>query len=156
MQLRYDNALCAVDNEGASLRHIRDGSEIDILHDGLKILVLDICAFELQLCLQRHTLSQTTLQTLLNGVTRRVDIVIEKFEFEIVSCVSDWEVLAENTVETLVLAVLCCCIHLEEIPERFELYLQQIRIRHSVADCGETNSFFLCCSGHVEIHLFLL
>jgi hypothetical protein len=118
--------------------------------------VLVIGAIKLQLRLEWHAIGQATLQTLLDSVARRIDVVIEELEYEVISCVCDWKVLLEYAVETLVLAVLCGGIHLEEIPKRFELYLQQIRIRHSVADCGETNSFFLCCSGHVEIHLFLL
>ena len=118
------------------------------------LLVLLIGTIELQLGLEWHTVGETTLQALLDSVARRIDVVIEKLEYVIVSCVSDWEVLLEYTIETFVLAVLCGGIHLEEIPKRFELNLQQIRIRHIVADCGETDSFLLCFCGHVEIHCF--
>jgi hypothetical protein len=117
VQLRNDNALRTVDDESASLRHIWDCAEIDILHNDSKVLVLVIGTIELQLRLEWHTVCQATLQTLLNGVTRRINVVIEELEYEVISCVGDWEVLLKNAIETLVLAVLCGGIHLEEIPE---------------------------------------
>jgi hypothetical protein len=117
VQLRYDNTLCTIDDESASLRHIRDCAEIDILHYDAKVLVLVIGTIELQLRFEWHTIGKATLQTLLDSVARRIDVVVEKLEYEVVSCVGDWEILLEYTIETLVLAVLCCGIHLEEIPE---------------------------------------
>lgn len=43
VKLRYYYTFCTIYYESAFRRHVRDGSQIHILYDGLEILVLRIC-----------------------------------------------------------------------------------------------------------------
>ena len=52
MKLANNNPLCTVDDEGSAGSHVGNGSEVDVLHDGLKILVLGIGTVQLQACLK--------------------------------------------------------------------------------------------------------
>ena len=104
VQLTHYDTLGAIDDEGAVGRHVRDGTEEHVLNDGVEILVVRVGAVELQLSLQRHSVGQTTLQTLFDTVTRRVDVIVEELENEIVARVRDGEVLGENFVQAVVLA----------------------------------------------------
>jgi hypothetical protein len=96
--------------------------------------MLCVCTVEFELRLKRHTVGQTTLQALLNGVSWLVNVVIDKLQNEIVSGVGDWEILAKHLVQALVLAILGCGVKLEEISERLKLNLQQVRIWNPVLD----------------------
>ncbi len=49
MELRHDNALCAIDHESALLGHVRYSAEIDILNRGVEVLMIRVSAIEFQL-----------------------------------------------------------------------------------------------------------
>ena len=68
--------------------------------------MVGIGTVEFQLSLQGYAISQATLQTLVNGVTGRVDIVIQELKDEIVTCIGDREVLGEHLIQAVVLAFL--------------------------------------------------
>ena len=85
VELRYDDALGTVDDESAPFSHVRDGTQIHVLNRGVEILMLRICAVELQLCLQRHAVCQPSVETFVDRVAGRVDEVVYEFEYEIVS-----------------------------------------------------------------------
>ena len=115
VQLRHDDALCTVDDERTPFGHIGNRTEIDVLNDDTEIFVLRIGAIELQLGLQGHAVRQTALQALLDRVTGRIDVVVDKLENEIVSGIRNWEILLKHLVEALVLAILGRGVHLEKI-----------------------------------------
>ena len=83
------------------------------------------------------------LQTLLNGVTGRVNVIVQEFQDEIVPGVGYREVLRENFIESFVLALFRWCVQLKEILERFELNLKEIRTRHRVPYGSEINSLII-------------
>jgi hypothetical protein len=116
--------------------------------------MLCICTVELELRLERHTVGQTTLQTLLDRVAWLVDEVINKLQNEVVSGVCNWEILVEHLEQALILAILGCGVKLEKISERLKLNLQQVRIWNPVLDGRKAYSLLLCC-GHI-IQLFKL
>ena len=91
--------------------------------------MVGISAIELQLCLEGHTVSLTTLQTLFYGVTRRVDIIIEEFKHKVVSSVCNREVFCKHLVESLVVPLLGWSVELQEVLERLQLHLKEIGIR---------------------------
>ena len=117
VQLRHDDALRTVDDERTPFGHIGNRTEIDVLNDDTEIFVLRIGAIELQLGLQGHAVRQTALQALLDRVTGRIDVVVDKLENEIVSGIRNWEILLKHLVEALVLAILGRGVHLEKISE---------------------------------------
>jgi hypothetical protein len=105
--------------------------------------MIGILAGQSQLSLQRYAKGQTMLQTLFDSVTGRVNIIVQKFQFVIVPGIGDGEILRKNFVESLVLAFLRWCVQLEEILERLELYLKEIRTRHRVPYGSEINSLII-------------
>ena len=147
VQLGNHNTLCAVDHEGAAGGHVGNHAQIDILIDGLKIFVILVGARKSQLGLERNAVGKAAFDALGNAVPGRIDIVIEKFEDEIVSCVGDGEVFGENLVQPFVLPVVGVGFQLEEILERLKLNIQKIRIFERLFDRREIDSFSSCCQG---------
>ena len=117
VQLRNDHALGAVEYERTAVGHVGDGAEIDILHHHTEILVLVVRAVEFQFGLEGYAVSQTALQTLLNRVAGRVDIVVDELQYEVVTCVGNGKILLKHLVEALVLTILGRGVHLEKISE---------------------------------------
>ncbi len=145
MELRHHHALGTVDHKSALFRHIRDRTQIHILDHRIEILVIGVCTIKLQLGLQRHAVGQTTLQTLLNRIAGRVDIVVEKFEHEVIAGVRDREVFREDLVQALIVALLGRSVKLQEVLERLQLHLQKVRIRQRVLHRSEVYARFFCC-----------
>ena len=129
VKLRHHDTFRTIDNESTLLGHVGNRAEIHILYDGCEILMVGISAIELQLCLEGHTVSLTTLQTLFYGVTRRVDIIIEEFKHKVVSSVCNREVFCKHLVESLVVPLLGWSVELQEVLERLQLHLKEIGIR---------------------------
>ena len=95
VQLGNDNALGTVDNKGTGGGHVRDGTQINVLDNGVKILVVRVCAIKLEFGLEGHTVRKAAFQTLLNGIAGRINIIIQKLQHEIITCVRNREVLAK-------------------------------------------------------------
>ena len=98
MELRDDDALSPIDDKRTRLRHVGDVAQEDILHNRAEILVVRVGTRQLQLSLQRDAVGQATAQAFLDSVLRRIDIVIEKFENEVITRISDREVLIEDSI----------------------------------------------------------
>ena len=128
MQLRHDNALGTVDNKGALGGHVRNHAKIDMLLYRLEVLVVRIFATQFHFGLQRNAVSKATLDTLLDGITGRINVIIKEFELEIISCVSDGEILFENFKQPLVKTVVGIGLNLEEVFERLHLNIEEIRV----------------------------
>ena len=104
MQLGNYHALSTVDNECTVACHVRNSTEEHVLDDGSEILVVGIGTKQLHLSLQRHTICKATLQTLVYGVTRRINIVIQELKNEVIASIGDREVLSEHLIQTVILA----------------------------------------------------
>ena len=147
MQLRYDHTFGTIDNKGTFRSHIRNHTEVHMLFNSLEILIFGVFTTQFHLGLQRHTVSEATFDALLNWITRRINIIIQEFEFEIVSRVRDRKILLEDFEETLVQTVVGVGLNLEEIFERLYLDIKKIRIvklsyRREINYCG-----FVFCQG---------
>ncbi len=117
MQLGYDDTLRTVDDERTAFGHVGNRPEVDVLHHDAEILMLVVRAIEFQLGFQRNTIRKSALEALLDRITRRVDVVVDELQNEVVPGVRDGEVLLKHLVEAFVLAVLGRGVHLEKIPE---------------------------------------
>ena len=117
VELRYDDSLRAVDDECSPFGHVRDGTQINVLDRGVEILVLRIGAVELQLGLQRHAVSEPSVETFVYRVARGVDEVVHELEYEVVSGVCDGEYLLEYFEQSFITAVFRCSVQLEEVLE---------------------------------------
>jgi hypothetical protein len=119
VELGYHDPLCPVDHEGSARGHVRDHAQVDILDDGLKIFVLRIRAIKLQLGFQRNAVGKTAFDALLNGITGRIDEIIQELQDKIISGIGDREVLGENLIKPLADPVLRIGLQLEKILEGF-------------------------------------
>jgi hypothetical protein len=128
VQLAHDHTLGAVHDERALRGHVRDLAQIDVLHDGLEILVLWIGAVELQLGLQRHAVGKAALDAFVDAVARGIDEIIEELQHELVAGVRDGEILHEHLVEAFAFAVLREGLDLEELLEALQLDVEEIGI----------------------------
>ena len=127
VELRYDDALRAVDDKCSPFGHVRYGAQIYVLDRGVEILVLGVRAVELQLGLEGHAVGQTHVQTFVDAVAGRVDEIVYEFEDEVVPGVGDGENL-EYFEQSFITAVFRCGVQLEEVLERLQLYLQEIGV----------------------------
>ena len=118
MQLRYNNTLGTINHEGTVGGHVRNRTKEDVLNHCAEILMIGIGAIEFQLSLQGYAIGQTTLQALIDGVTGRVNIVIQELKNKVVTRVGDREVLCEHLIQTVILAFLRRSVQLEEVFER--------------------------------------
>ncbi len=140
VELRHDNALRTIDHKRTLVRHVRDRAQIHILDHSVEILVVRVGAIELELSLEGDTVGQTTLQTLVDGIARRVDVVVEKLEDKVVAGVGDGEILGKHLEKALVLTLLRRCVKLKEVLERLQLHLEKVRIREGILDRREIDA----------------
>ena len=117
VQLGYDDALRTVDDERTAFGQIGNRTEVNVLDDHAEILVFVVRAVKFQLCFQRDAVRQTALQTLLDRVAGRVDIVVDELQNEVVPGVRDGEIFLKDLVQALVLTVFSRSVHLEKVPE---------------------------------------
>ena len=110
--------------------------------------MIRICTEQLHFCLQRHTVCQSALQTLLNGVTWRINEVIQELECEVITRVCYREVFIEHLIQTILLAFLRWRVQLEEVTERLQLHVKEIRIWHRILYTCEVNSVFCFLGCH--------
>jgi hypothetical protein len=90
--------------------------------------MIRIGTVEFQLGLECHVEGQTTKQTLLDGITGRINVVVEKLQHIVVTSVGNGEILGENLEKALLLAILGRCVELQEVLERLELDVEEIGI----------------------------
>ena len=128
MQLTNDNTLGTVDDEGALRCHVRNLAKENVSYLGREILMIRISTVEFQLGLERHIVGQTAEQALLNRIAGRINVVVEKLQHVVVTGVGNREILGENFVKTLLLAILRRRIQLQEVVEGLELDVEEVRI----------------------------
>ena len=153
VQLRNHDALGTVDDESAVVCHVRNCTEEDVGDDRLEVRMVLVRTVEFHLCLHRHTVRQSALQTLLHGVARRVDEVVKELEYEVVASVGNREVLCEHLIQTVLLALLRWSVELKEIAERLQLHVKKIRIRHRILHACEANSVFCNFGCHALLYI---
>ena len=117
MQLGYDDTLRTIDDERTAFCHIGNRTEVHVLNDDTEILVLVVRAVKLELRLQRDAVRKAALEALLDRITRRVDIVVDELQNEIVPGIRNGEILLKHLVQPLALAVFGRGVHLEKVPE---------------------------------------
>ena len=66
--------------------------------------MVGIGAIEFHHGLEGHAVGKSTFETLFDGISWRVNEIVEELEHEIVSRVGDGEVLREHLVESVVLS----------------------------------------------------
>src|SRR5690606_4905378 len=109
-------------------RHVRDIAEEDVLYNCLKIDVLFVVAGQAQFGLQGDAVRQAPLHAFFYLVPWRVDVVVEKFEYENVPGIGDGKILLKHFVQSLIEPVFRSRFQLEEFLKGFQLDLQKIGV----------------------------
>ncbi len=143
VELRHHDALRTVDYKSSLVGHVRNLAEIDVLDFRREVLVVGIGAVQFESCLEGDAVSESSHQTLFNSVTRRVYVIVEELEYEVVASVGNGEVLGKHFVQSLVSALFGRGVELEEVAERLELHLEEIRVRKRVSYRGKVNAGFI-------------
>lgn len=142
MELRYDDTLGAVDDESALLGHVRDRTEIHVLYGGVEILMVRVGAIEFELCFEGHAVCKATFQTLVDSISRRVDIVVKKLQHKVIARIGYRKIFGENFIKTLAPAIFERRVELEEILEAAKLHVEKIREREGIFNRSEINARF--------------
>ena len=102
--------------------------------------MLRVTAGKAEFCLQRDVVRETSLKTLFNRITRRLDEIVDKLKLVVVPRILDWEYFLKNLIQTFILSVLRGCVKLEEVLERLQLHFKKVWICQDFR-CGEIYSF---------------
>ena len=143
VKLRYDNSLGSVDDESTAFGHVGNRAEVDVLDFGSKVLVIRVGTAQLKLSLERHTIRIPAFETFFDAVARRVDVVVEELESEIIAGVRNWEVFCKHLVKPLVSTLFRRSVELEKVSERLKLHFQKVRIRKGILYRSKVNTGFI-------------
>ena len=142
MELGDDDALGAVDDEGAALGHHRD-----VTHEDLLILD-EVLLAEAELHVERDGVGRALAQALDLGALRLADAVGDVLEREALVVGIDREDLAEHGLEADGLALLLGRILLEILEVGADLQLDEIGRRNDFAKLTEVDAFRVGAVGH--------
>jgi hypothetical protein len=146
VQLRDDDALGAVDDEGAQRRQQREVAEVDLLLDDVlrAALVADVLPDDQpQRRLERSRVRHVALHALLDVVLRLAERVPYELEGEVPVDVADREDLVEHALQADVLALLGGGVGLEQGLKRTKLHVEEIRHLHPGRQLGEGDDRFI-------------
>jgi hypothetical protein len=142
VQLRDDDALGAVDDEGRGVRHDRDLAEHDFLLDDLLELAGGLAGGEAEDGLQgARPAAVVVLRLLGGGVARSGELVADEIEDHGAVGGLDGEHVEERGLEADELALLGLDAQLHEVAEGVGLHLQQVRHLHRLRDLAELDLF---------------
>ena len=142
VQLADDDALRAVDDEGAERREQRQLAEIDLFLDDVAralLLVDDLVDDQLQRRFERRRVGHVALDALLDGVLGFAEGVADELEREVFVDVGDGEQVFEDPLEADVLAIVRGGIQLEQRLEGARLDVQEVGHFHPLVELGERN-----------------
>ena len=117
VQLRNNHPLCSIDYKGALGGHVRNQTQINLLFDGLKVLVLFVVARKTKLGFERNIVGQTPLNALLDAVTRWIHEVVEEFQDKVVAGIRYRKVLSKHPVQPVVLTMFRKGLQLKKVFE---------------------------------------
>ncbi len=146
MQLRNYYTLGAVYYKCTGLGHIGDIAQKYILYYGVEVLMIQIGTRKAKLGLQGNTVGQSSLKTLFYRILRWIYEIVDELQFVAVARIFNGENFLKHPEQSLVLAIFGRGLHLEEIPEAFQLNFQQIGVFQNFR-CSEvyalaTSGFF--------------
>ena len=136
VHLRDDDALGAVDDEGAVHGHERNVAHVDVLFldvlDRLRAgLFVDIEHDEAQRHLERRGIGHAALTALVDVVFRRLELVAHEFKLRGVGKIRDRKYRLEDRLQTLVGTSAVRLLHQQELVVGCLLNLDEVRhLRH--------------------------
>ena len=142
VHLRDDDALGAVDDEGAVRRHERHVAHVDVLLldvlDRLGLgLGIDVEHDQAQRHLERRSVGHAALAALVDVVLRRLVFVLDELELRGLGEIGDREHRLEHRLQTLARTAALRRVHHEELVVGGLLHLDQVRHRADFPDVAE-------------------
>src|SRR6476620_11742418 len=117
--------------------------------------MLFIVTAQAKLGFQGNSIGQSTLHTLFDGVTGRVNKIIKKLQYENVTGVRDREVFLEHTEQTLYVSFVRSGFELEKLFEGLNLNRKEIRRIGNISNFAEVDPLIRCCRLHKFTNRFL-
>ena len=102
VKLGNDHTLGSIHNECAAWSHVRDGSQVHILDDGLKVLVFGVRTVKFKTCLERYAVGQPALDAFHLAVTGGVYKIIDEFQYKLVAGIRNGEVFIEGLKQAFI------------------------------------------------------
>ncbi len=142
VHLRYDDALRAVDDEGAVQRHERHVAHVHVLLldvlDRLRPgILVDIEHDQAQRHLQRCGVGQVTLPALVHVELRRFELVLDEFEHRGAREIGNREDRLENGLQALVGTPALGLVHHQELVIGCLLHFDEVRHLRNFRDVPE-------------------
>src|SRR5690349_3142220 len=100
MQLRHHYSFCSVDHKRTTRSHVRNISKEYILNNSLEVHMLFIITAQTKFGLKRNSIGQSSLHTLFDRITRRIDKIIQELQHENVPGISYRKIFFEHTEQT--------------------------------------------------------
>ena len=159
VHLRNDDALGAVDDEGAVVGHERNVAHVDILlFDVLDRtcarLFIDIEHDEAQRHLERRGISHAALAALVDVILRRLEFVFDEFKLRRIGKIGNREDRFEDGLQALVGTPADRLLHQQELVIGCLLNLDEVRHLRHFLDCPEKLPYALATGKRLR-HLFL-
>ena len=101
------------------------------------------------------------MHTFVDGISRRVNEIIEEFQIEDVPCIGNWEIFLKYAVKTLVDAIVWRGFQLEVFLERLQLDFEEVRVVTGETYFPKIMTFLNACFGKSPVrdaligHIFL-
>ena len=161
MHLRDDDALGAVDDEGAVIGHERNVAHVDVLLldvlDRARAgLFVDIEHDETQRHLERRRVGHAALAALVDVVFRRLELVFHEFELRAVGEVGNREHRLEHGLEALVGPAALRLDHQQELVVGRLLNLYEVRHLRDFLDFSEKLPYALPTDKRLRHHVLSL
>lgn len=118
-------------------------TQIDILNHSGEVLVVRVGTVQFELRFEGHRVGKASLKAFSYSVTWGIDVIVEKFQHEIVTSVGNREILGKNFEKPLVVAFFGRSVKLQEVLEGFELHLQEVGIRERILNRREVYTGFV-------------
>src|SRR6516164_1077855 len=161
MHLRDDDALGAVDDEGAVIGHERDVAHVDILlfdvfdRFGAGFLI-GIKYDEPQCDLERRGIGHAALSALINVVFRRLEFVFDEFQHRRVGEIRNREDRLEDGLEAFIGPAASRLLYQQELVVGRLLNLNEVRHLRDFLDFSEKLSYALPTDKRLRHHILSL
>ena len=160
VHLRNDDALGAVDDEGAVIGHERNVAHVDILLldvlDRTRArLFIDIEHDQPQRHLERRGIGHAALAALVDVIFRRLEFVLDEFELGRIGKIGNRKYRFENGLKPLVGTAAHRLLHQQELVVGCLLNLDEVRHLRHFLNCPEKLPYALATGKRLR-HLFSL
>ena len=104
--------------------------------------MIGVGAIEFEAGLEGYAIGQAAFETLLDSISRGVDIIVEKLEHKVIARISNREVFSKNFIESFIITFFGRSVELKKVSERLQLHLKKVGVRKRILYRGKINAGF--------------